>query len=381
MITPRERLQTALDHKQPDRTPLDLGSTLNTGITKAAYERLRRHLGITLDVEAKVICQPFQLAEIDEGILRRLHIDTRPVWGNPPDKRSCEQRSDESYVDEWGIGYKAAKQYGQVLYYDIVSHPLQHVKTIEEIENYDWPDPHDPGRTRGLRSRVERLTEETNYALVGHMGSTSIFENCWRLRGMHSFFIDLIRNRAMAQALLTAVHDVLYAEMENYLNKVGDHLDVVAVGDDIAGQDRPLISPTLYKNLIKPYHRSFFALIKGKTKAKLMLHSCGAIQSFLDDFVGLGVDIINPVQVSARGMNPKSLKRRYGDQLSFWGGIDTQHLLPRGTPQEITKEVIQTISMLGKGGGYVAGAVHNIQADVPPENILALFDTVATTEY
>jgi uroporphyrinogen decarboxylase len=191
---------------------------------------------------------------------------------------------------------------------------------------------------------------------------------------MEQFFLDLLMNKKLAKALLEKVFDIQSVKMGKYLDEVGEYLDVVCVGDDLAGQSGPLISLDLYREMVKPYHRAYFELIKRKTPARLHLHSCGSIAYFLDNLIEIGVDVINPVQVSARDMAPEKLKQRFGDRICFWGGIDSQHLLPRGTPEEVACEVHRIISFLGTDGGYVLGAVHNIQPDVPPENIVAMYD-------
>lgn len=376
VLNSRDRVNKALNHEEPNHPPLDLGSTPNTTITKIAYNNLRKYLGMSLDSESLEMSRTMQLVGVDEPVLERFHIDTRSILANPPDKSKSRQIGEDIYIDEWGIKCRAAKRCGKVLYYDIVEHPLSDVTTVQDIEKYGWPDPCNLGRTQGLKEKAKTLRQNLNYAMVGHMGDTSIFETCWYLRGMEQFFSDLMINKKMAKALLEKVFEVQSIKMEKYLNEVGRYLDVVSVGDDISGQLGPLISPSLYREMIKPYHKAYFELIKSKTSAKLHLHSCGTVQYFLDDFIEIGVDIINPVQVSAKGMDPKMLKERYGDRISFWGGIDTQHILPNGNPKEVINEVSRMVQILGKGGGYVVSAVHNIQPDVPPENIVAMYDAV-----
>jgi uroporphyrinogen decarboxylase len=353
--------------------PLDLGTSPNTSITKIAYERLAKYLGIDLEESPHVFHKPFQLVEPDERVLERLHIDTRAVGGGMPDHSQAKELSDSRFMDEWGIVYRPAVSDGQLLYFDIVSSPLFE-GTLEELERHDWPDPEDPGRTRGLRERASHMNNQDRYLLVGHNGDTSIFENARDVRGMAKFMMDLVRNKEYAHALLGKITDIQCAKMERYLEALGDFLDVVCIGDDLCGQDRPLISQNTYREMIRPYYKRYFETIKQNTQAKLHMHSCGTVQHFLDDLIELGIDIINPVQVSAHGMDPPVLKQRFGNRLTFWGAIDTQHLLPHGTTDEVRKSVRQTMSILGEGGGYVLSAVHNIQADVPLENIVAMFD-------
>jgi len=373
MSSRRQVLKNAIAREGSSKIPLDLGSSPNTSITKIAYEQLAEHLGIELEEPPRVFHKPFQLVEPDEHVLERLHIDTRAVEGGIPDRSQAKELSDGRFVDEWGIIYRPAVSNGQLLYFDIVSSPLSE-GTLEELECNDWPDPEDPGRTRGLRERASHLNNQDRYLLVGHHGDTSIFENARDVRGMAKFMVDLVRNKEYAHALLEKVTDIQCAKMECYLSAVGDFLDVICIGDDLCGQDRPLISHSTYREMIRPYYKRYFETIKQNTQAKLHMHSCGTVQHFLDDLIKLGIDIINPVQVSARGMDPSILKQRFGDRITFWGGIDTQDLLPHGRVDEVCKSVRQMMSILGEGGGYVLSAVHNIQADVPPENIVAMFD-------
>jgi uroporphyrinogen decarboxylase len=325
MMSSRERVRKALNHEETDRPPADLGSTCNTSITKIAYRNLRKYLGYTSSYGPVYLSEEMQVVQLEESILERLHIDTRGIHANPPDIDKSRKISEERFTDEWGIHYRAARRNGEVLYYDIEKSPLSHEITPKDIEHYRWPDPHDPGRTRGLREQALDLRENTEYALVGHMGDTSLFQACMMIRGMEEFLMDLIVNRKLAHALLEKVLDIQSVKIEKYLEVIGEYLDVVSI---------------------------------------------------LDDFIDIGVDIINPVQVSARGMDPLILKRRYGKRLSFWGGIDTQHILPYVSPREVVVEVQRIIDILGKDGGYVLNPVHNIQPDVPPQNIVALYDAI-----
>lgn len=191
------------------------------------------------------------------------------------------------------------------------------------------------------------------------------------------FHRPILITKKFAHALMEKIYEIQSTKMELYLKEVGEYLDVVSTGDDLSGQSGPLISLELYRKMIKPYHRKYYKTIKDNTDAKLLMHSYGSAHHFFDDFIEIGVDIVNPVQVSAVGMDPLKLKRKYGDHLVFWGGIDTQNVLPNGSPLEVKEEVHKMIKILGRNGGYVLCAVHNIQPDVPPENIVALYDAAA----
>jgi len=375
VLTPRERMRRTLNHELVDRPPVDLGSTVNTSIHRIAYGRLREYLGTDCSVPVEVMSKIFQAVKVEEDILERLEIDTRAVFPSPVSKENDPK--DVIFVNSWGVEYRAVKSMdGDLLYYEPIKSPLADACSTSEIEKYTWPSP--CLQDDELKNRAKCLKEETEFVLVGHPGDTSIFANSCRLRGMSNFLQDLILRERLAEAVLEHVLEVQCKRFEVYLQQVGEYLDVVAVGDDIAGQESLLISPELYRKRIKPYHKKYFEFIKARTDAALMLHSCGAIAPLLDDFIDMGVEIINPVQVSARGMDAEELKRCYGDQVVFWGGIDSQQILPNGSVREVKQEVLRRIRQFGKNGGYVVSAVHNIQPDVPPENVVALFEAATT---
>ncbi|HUT65123.1 MAG TPA: uroporphyrinogen decarboxylase family protein [Spirochaetota bacterium] len=375
MISSRERVRLALNHEETGRPPQDLGTSCNTSITKIAYCNLLEYLGLPIESEPPFLSQDMQVVEIEDSLLERLHIDTRGLHANPPDNDRSEVLSDQSYRDEWGISFRAATVEGKLLYYDVEGYPLSSITSVEEIERYLWPDPLDPGRTRGLKDKARRMRAETKFAIFGHMGDTSIFQACTLLRGMEQFLIDLVTERPLVQALMEKVLEIQSIKMARFLDEVGEHIDVVGIGDDFAGQSGPLISPDLFRTMVKPYLKRYCDIIKSKTDAPIHLHSCGAVMDLLPDFIELGIEIINPVQVSARGMDPAVLKEKYGKDLCFWGGIDTQNVLPYGTPEEVKEEVARISGVFGKNGGYVLNPVHNLQPDVPPENIVAMYET------
>lgn len=194
-IEPRARVAMALNHQSPDRPPLDLGSTLNTSITKIAYDRLKNHLGIALDTKPVFLSRSMQVVAVDDIVLERFQIDTRPVLAHPQDAAGPDLYREDSYIDEWGVKFRAARIDGKIMYYDPVEYPLSGMTTVASIEKYNWPDPYDSARTRGLRHQAKNLRETTAYAVVGHMGDTSIFQLCFDLRGMKQFLIDLLERK------------------------------------------------------------------------------------------------------------------------------------------------------------------------------------------
>jgi uroporphyrinogen decarboxylase len=257
-----------------------------------------------------------------------------------------------------------------------VGHPLADV-TAEAIDAYRWPDLENDESLGLIRARAEMLRRDTDFALVGsaNLGS-GIFEQACLLAGMEEFMMAMASDRRAAERLLDAITDFLVEEAERHLGRVGDLLDVYLYGDDVSTQEGWMIGPELYTSLVKPRQRRLFAAIKAKTGARLMYHACGAAFDLVPHLIDIGVDVLNPVQVSARGMDSARLKAAYGREIVFWGGgVDTQRVLPFGTPADVRAEVAHRVADLAPGGGFVFAAVHNIQAGVPPENIVAAFDT------
>lgn len=366
-LSSRDRVLMAIDFREPDRVPMDLGGSVSSAISVGACNRLKNHLGLVS--ETLVLEVTFQMAHMEEEIAKRLGIDTRPLYGNPPSRGNVFDEYGR-YVDEWGVTHERPEG---ALYYVNSSPPLREA-TIDDLDSHAWPDPLDPARTYGLRKRAEELSE-SGYAIVGAPeGFTRIFEQAWQLRGMDQLLMDMIVEPEFVHGLFRKVTDIQKARWGAYLAEAGKHVQVVRVGDDVAMQTGPIMAPELYRKMLKPYHKEYFGFIKERTDAKLLMHCCGGIVDLLEDFIEAGVDIINPVQVSAEGMDTALLKERFGKRVVFWGGIDTQKTLPKGTTEEVRAEVRQRIGDLAPGGGYVLCPVHNLQPDVPPENVIAMYD-------
>ncbi|MBI2925001.1 MAG: hypothetical protein HYY24_04760 [Verrucomicrobia bacterium] len=258
-------------------------------------------------------------------------------------------------------------------------HPLASVETVEELRKYKFPDPLDPARYVGMAERADELMNQRQVAYVLGRNAPGIWEIALWMRGFDNHFCDMIANVPLAEALLDTVMEVKMKYWEHALELVGENVMIVSEADDLASQNRCLCSPDLYRKLIKPRHTQLFAWIKTKAKVpvKIFYHSCGAVRPLIPDLIESGIDILNPVQVSAAGMDTKELKREFGKDLTFYGGgVDTQRVLPRGTPQEVRDEVKRRIDDLAPGGGFIFNTVHNIQADVPPENIIAMWEAV-----
>jgi len=379
-MTPRQRVLTALDHKQPDRVPIDLGGN-QTGIHRDAYRELIRHLGMNGPVEIMDAVQ--QLAKPSEAVLERFRVDTRYIaagaagdWKGGIVEGEHDGRRWFDLVDEFGVRWSMPAEDG--LYMDITHHPLANA-TIEDVKAYPFPRGDDPGRFVGLRERALELKNHTPYAVVSGICGV-VYEVCWYMRGLEQWYVDLMTEPEFCQAVLDQTLKFWMDWFRVFLDEVGDVVDVIMIGDDLAGQQGPLFRPALYRQLVKPRHKRLVQYIRSRTKAKIWYHTCGNCTEYIGDLVDNGVDILNPVQISAADMDPQRLKREFGKCLTFWGGaIDAQRVLPRATPDQVREHVRRNIELFKPGGGYVFNNVHNIQAGVPAENIVAMYD--AAYEY
>ena len=368
----RERVMITLNHQEPDRVPLDIGGGYSTSISIEGYEKLKKYLGYS--AETKVMSSIFRIAYVDDNVRKQLGSDLHPITVKSPLHWSPPTSESGTVIDTWGIKWKQVFYSEGCHYYELVHSPLAEAE-IDDLDKYPWPDPVDPGYTKGLADEVGDLYENTDYALIADSGFKDFWELAYMLRGYEQFLIDLKINPQFVSSLLSKLLEINIAGTTRFLDSVGKYIQVIRTSDDLATQNGLMMSPQTYRKLIKPVYDTFFKLIKSKTQAKIFYHSCGDVRDLLDDLIEIGVDIINPVQVSAMG-NTAELKTKYGEKLVFWGGIDTQHVLPRGTEKEVQNEVKQRIHDLGPGGGYVAAAVHNMQADVPPENIVTMAQAV-----
>jgi uroporphyrinogen decarboxylase len=374
-MTSRQRLLTALNHQEPDRVPIDLGGN-QTGIHKFAYRTLVEHLGIADEVTIMDAVQ--QLARPCEAVLERLRVDTRYIHaGAAADfqgeivTRQRDGRTWHDLTDEFGVTWSMPDD--APLYMDITHHPLAEA-TIADIRDYPFPKGNDLGRFVGLREKALQIRRETPYAVVSGISGV-VYEICWYMRGLERWFMDMIEQPAFCEALIDQTLKFWLDWFDVFLAEVGDVVDVIMIGDDVAGQKGPLFRPDFYRRVVKPRHKRLVQLVKSRTTAKIWYHTCGACRTYIPDLLDNGIDILNPVQVSAADMDPVNLKSLYGDRLVFWGGgIDAQHVLPHADPDTVREHVRRNVEALKPGGGYVFNNVHNIQAGVPPENIVAMFD-------
>ena len=374
----RERLLTALDHREPDRIPIDLGSTQVTGIHVVAYRRLREYLGLP-PVEERMCDTIQQIAVPDDDVIRWLGIDIRGLF--PLNSHNWHIVNEDvgdnwEYNDEWGITHRRPKPDG--FYYSIVRSPLAIATlTPDAIRAHRWPDTGDPERIAGLREQALTYRAEGKAVVIKGV-LAGVFEMAQRLRGMEDLLMDMASDDVLAGALFDKMLELKLAFWEMALPSLADVIDVVAEADDYGTQTSQLISPQMFRRQVAPRLKTLFARIKQLApNARLIFHSCGNVRPLLPDFIELGVDIINPVQTSANGMEPSALKRDFGKDLVFWGGgVDTQGVLPNGTAQQVRDDVRRHIDALAPGGGFVFNTVHNIQADVPPQNMVAMWEAV-----
>jgi uroporphyrinogen decarboxylase len=372
----RERVMLALNHQEPDRVPIDLGSTIISSIHRVAYGKVKKLLGMNVE-EIKLCDHVQQLPYLDEDLLERFEVDFRMVQlpaATAPDLTYFEEGDYYALIDRWGSKLHMPKDGG--LYFDWVDFPIK-APTMEALDHYQWPQPDPLDLNIRLREQAKTLYENTDYALVGSgVIGGGIFEQPARVMGLPNFLMALVAEPQFADRLMEQITDIYIESCTNYLEQVGEYLQVFTYWDDVNTQNGWIISPDLYRKMIKPKQRRLVETIKRKTNAKLFFHGCGAVFDLIPDLIDLGFDIINPVQVSARGMDSKRLKETYGKDIVFWGGgVDTQRVLPFGTPQEVADEVKRRIDDLAPGGGFVFATIHNIQANDPPENIVAAFET------
>ena len=373
----RERIATALAHREPDRIPFDLGGMLQSGIHLRAYANLRRFLGLP---EIDLTTQTFvvQTAKLDEDFLERLDVDARFVsryltTGQPI--HLCDEGGYVTFTGEWGCERRIPKQGG--LYYDIYRHPFDVDDAEGMLKDYNWPDPTHPGRIQGLKEEAQTARKRGKTVVLG-AHCAGVFEVAWFLRGLERFLTDLAGEPQRAEFFLDKVLELKMAYWEYALAELGEYVDVVNEADDVAGQQSLLMSPQMYRQFIKPRHLELFACIKkAAPHVKLLFHSCGAIRPLIPDLIEIGVDILNPVQISAKGMDPFELKQEFGKDICFWGGgVDTQEVLCRGTPDQVRDHVRHNIDALAPGGGFIFAPVHITQADVPPDNFMVMWETL-----
>ena len=374
-MTSRERLLKALNFEEPDRIPIDLGG-FQTGIHKLAYLDLLNYMGLKEEIE---ILDPVQqLVRPSEEVLKRFHVDTRYITAHGPEsfkgeieKNIRQGRLWHDLRDEFGVVWSMPDD--QQLFMDISHHPLAYA-TIADLNDYPFPAGNDPTRFTGVREKALQMRKDTTYAIsTGIFGV--VYEYCWYMRGLERWFMDMVENPEFCEALLDKTLKYWLDFSTGFMEAVGDIVDVVMIGDDLAGQYGPMFSPDFYRSVVKPRQKKLVQHLKSLTKAKIWYHTCGGCSVYIPDLLDNGIDILNPVQVSAYDMDPNRLKTEFGSKLVFWGGgIDAQHVLPFASADKVKEQVKDHLRIFKPGGGYVFNNVHNIQYKVPPENIVAMYE-------
>jgi len=371
-MKPRERVLQILNHQEADRIPVDLGGGIVT-INADKYFELAKYLGLEDKASDAIVWKEWSVVyKPSEAMLERFGVDFRRVcMGEPRNFQPFIDKERDLFVGEWGLTWKRVGYY-----YEIVKSPLRDA-TIKEVLAYPFPDPSDPGRYEGLEEWAKQLYYGTDYCVVaGHpWPAVGVLElGCW-LFGFEKFMTDIIIDKRLVIAFMDRYIEFQKELVGRYLDIVRPYVQIVDTADDLGTQLGPMISPKLYREMIKPYHMEYVQFIKSKVPhAKVSMHSCGSVFDLIPDLIEIGIDILNPIQPLAKKMEPSRLKKAYGDRLTFHGGIDVQDILPHRQLEEVDSYVRDTIRELASRGGYILGASHNIQPDVPPANIVAMYD-------
>ncbi|MEN6561149.1 MAG: uroporphyrinogen decarboxylase family protein [Acidobacteriota bacterium] len=379
--TSYRRLVTALHHREPDRVPFDLGGSMVTGINVRALTALRQVLG--LPGEARVLDRVTQMAETGDDVRDLLRVDVRSVRPNAPGRAGLARDlgwvgDHDRLIDEFGIGWQMPRHGGH--YYDLCFSPLAECRTVADIERYPWPDALDPARFEGLKPRVDQVVEQERRGVVVERMHAGMWEHAMWMRGYEQFFMEMVTEPALVHAIMSKELEVKTAYWGRALDLLDRHTLVLSTADDLGTQSGPLVSVGMYRDLIWPYHRQLFQFLKSRARTEIFIffHCDGAIWDFVPLLIEAGVDILNPWQVNCKGMDDtRRFKREFGRDLTIWGGsCDTQAVLPFGTPRQVRDETRRRIEDLAPGGGFVFAPIHVIQAGVPPENIIAWWETL-----
>jgi len=397
-MTSRERILAAIKHQEPDILPIDFGGMRSTGINTLAYVQLKKYLGITAgNVRVYDLFQ--QLAEPEDSVLRRMGGDViqlhrlAPSFGIPIDQWKDWTLADGSpclvpecfnpvRLADGGLGIYHGDTLIAIMpagnyYFNLVHHPYAGCETGQDIDRI--PIAEISGQELDfLAGNARKMFENTDYAILGAFGG-NILEAGQAAFGYEKFMLLIAAEPGLVRHFFERITEAYLRGLEKYLAAVGKYIQIIQMGDDLGAQNGPQISPAMYREMIKPYHRAQFQYLREHTRASVFFHCCGAIYDLIPDLIEAGVQILNPVQISARGMDPARLKREFGKDLVFWGGgADMQQTVPNKTLDQIRDETKKLIEIFAPGGGYVFNQVHNIQADVPPEKVMAIYDTAQT---
>jgi uroporphyrinogen decarboxylase len=407
-VTSRERILTAMNHQEPDRVPRDLGATPSSGISAIAYNRLIAYKEFPVG-PAKVYDVVQQLAQPDEVVLDHYRIDVVDIGRTfndlPTDwKMSKLPDCSDAFIPSWfnpvkqidgsmtvfSEGLMIAKMPKGTTFYDgtYVAYPDEIPNDLSDLDmqmdrvlwqkmvHSPWDHASELDFWQQLRTRTKKLREQSDRALMIVCGC-NLFEWGTFLRRIDNFLCDLLLDPEGVERLLDALMDRHLRTLEKVCESVGDLCDVLRFGDDLGMDTGPMMKPEIYRKLFKPRHAMLNDYVHKHSSMKTLIHSCGSIYSLLPDIIEAGYDVINPVQINSRDMDPVRLKREFGKDITFWGGgADTRSVLNQKSPEEVKDHVRSLIETFAPGGGFVFNTVHNIMPDVPPENIDAMFEAV-----
>jgi uroporphyrinogen decarboxylase len=369
-MTSRERVLAALEHREPDKVPIDFGG-VHTSLHDHAHRSLMEFLGLAgPEATIQEICQ--QIVYPDKRILEHFGADIIGVYPKPASGWKLEiDPVEDTWKDEWGTVWVRPKD---GYFYDIREHAMKNF-SVDDLKEYNFPDPANRGRIAGLREEIGKRRECTDKAIIFFNASWGLWESLWLLRGFEQAYVDIASDRKFVRMFFEKMLWWSKIFWDTVLTYVGDLIDVVQIGDDLGTQRGPVFNPELYRSLLKPFHKELVRFIKTKTNAKVYFHTCGSVYWAIEDFIDCGIDILNPVQVGAFNMDSKILKREFGEKISFWGGGCDNHVLLHGKPEGVRREVQRRIADFAPGGGFIFASIHNIQANTPPENIQAMYST------
>ncbi len=374
-MSPRECFNLAMNHQEPERVLVDYGKHIGS-FHKDAYARLRAYLGI--ETETKILDRMAQNVVLDEAICQRLGIDFRWVIPHWVGVRDVEIVGERGYIDMWQTPHKYTEVGG---YYAIAGYPLgQENLPLDDIEAFDWPDPYNPAMFEGLWEQAKYWYENTDYVVGADGIKVGVLQTASQIRGYDKLFIDFALKPDIAHALLDKISGLINEMYREYMEVVGPYVQVVCITDDQGTQNSLMISPKMFREFIKPRLKAQIDTIKEVADVKVLFHCDGAVLPLMDDFIDIGVDILNPIQTVVKGFeDTQALKEKYGDRICFHGAIDVQQVLPNATPEEVRYEVAKRIHDLGPGGSYILAPCHNINIDIPVENVATMFE--AAQEY
>lgn len=363
----RERVRTTYAHKEPDSVPVCIGGT-GQKFSKAIYLKVKEKLKINDVFEEELILDEFgSIIHYHPIVLDFFNNDFRHIHIN---RIYPIKLDDGSMLHELGFKMQINQSIGTV---NIVSNPLKN-SGLEEIDKMKWPDPRNKKRIIGIKEYTKNLFKNSNFALASYKATLlGIFDLACTLRSMDDFLIDLLLNKKYANKLLDKILEYNFLIYEFFLKEVGEYLDVIEFNDDLGTQNNSIISPELFREFFKPRYKEFINMLKKMAKnAKIFFHSCGSIYNIIPDFIELGIDILNPVQPLANNMDSYKLKKEFGKDICFQGGIDLQKAM-RGSQIDVENETRKRIKAFAPGGGYVLAAANNITNDIPLDNVFVLF--------